>query len=52
MPMCAVNVPPMYRTEPSRAAACFVYRDSPMLGPGEVSQVLEDSVSAAPAAAG
>src|SRR5437899_2675745 len=28
MPMCRDNVPPLYRLDPARAAACFLYRDS------------------------
>jgi hypothetical protein len=26
--MCRDNVPPLYRLDPARAAACFLYRDS------------------------
>jgi len=28
MAMCRDNVPPLYRLDPARAAACFLYRDS------------------------
>jgi oligopeptide/dipeptide ABC transporter ATP-binding protein len=29
VPMCHDNVPPLYRLDPTRAAACFLHRDSP-----------------------
>lgn len=41
MPMCAENVPPMYRMDRARAAACFVYRDSPELDAEQLSEVME-----------
>ena len=31
MPMCAETVPPLYRTDDRRAAACFLYRDTPTI---------------------
>jgi hypothetical protein len=27
MAMCRDNVPPLYRLDPARAAACFLYRE-------------------------
>jgi ABC-type oligopeptide transport system ATPase subunit len=35
MPMCRDNVPPLYRLDPARAAACFLYRDSAAAIPTE-----------------
>ena len=43
MPMCSENVPPMYRMDAARAAACFVYRDSPVLESEQVVDVLAAS---------
>ncbi|MBA3379446.1 MAG: ABC transporter ATP-binding protein [Chloroflexia bacterium] len=40
MDICRTNVPPLFRTEEGRAAACFLYRDSPQLGESEMDQVL------------
>jgi hypothetical protein len=31
MEMCREQVPPLFQTEPHRAAACFLYRDVPEL---------------------
>jgi len=46
MDMCRTTVPPLYRTEEGRAAACFLYRDSPQLGEAELNQVLATPVVA------
>jgi peptide/nickel transport system ATP-binding protein len=40
MPQCLAAAPPLFRTAPTRAAACFLYEDSPVLPPGEVATVL------------
>jgi oligopeptide/dipeptide ABC transporter ATP-binding protein len=40
MAICDEQVPPLYRTEPTRAAACFLYRDSARVGLDRVSDVL------------
>ncbi|MCC6717465.1 MAG: ABC transporter ATP-binding protein, partial [Acetobacteraceae bacterium] len=40
MPQCATNVPPLYRTEPHRATACFQYETSPELPAGALDDVL------------
>ena len=40
MPKCATTLPPLYRTEPDRAAACFQYDSSPELPNGALDEVL------------
>ncbi|HLZ30692.1 MAG TPA: ABC transporter ATP-binding protein [Chloroflexota bacterium] len=47
MPMCAETVPPLYRTDDRRAAACFLYRDAPTLGGANMDQVLAHTARAA-----
>ena len=46
MPMCAETVPPLYRTDDRRAAACFLYRDMPIVGGASMDQVLARPVEA------
>jgi oligopeptide/dipeptide ABC transporter ATP-binding protein len=31
MPVCRTNAPPLFRTDPQRVAACFLYPDAPQL---------------------
>jgi hypothetical protein len=40
MAQCLTAVPPLFRTAPSRAAACFLYKDVPALPAGELAAVL------------
>jgi oligopeptide/dipeptide ABC transporter ATP-binding protein len=40
MPMCSETVPPLYRTDATRAAACFLYRDQPTIDGLQMDQVL------------
>jgi peptide/nickel transport system ATP-binding protein len=40
MPMCSETVPPLYRTDDRRAAACFLYKDMPTIGGANMDQVL------------
>lgn len=40
MPMCAENVPPLYRINSSRGAVCFLYRDTPVLPTEEISEMM------------
>ena len=47
MPMCSGTVPPLYRTDDRRAAACFLYRDRPTIGGANMDQVLAPTVRAA-----
>src|SRR6266568_236002 len=35
MPMCGETLPPLYRTDDRRAAACFLYRQVPTIGGAE-----------------
>ncbi len=51
MPMCAESVPPLYQLDPTRVAACFVYRDSPVLASEEVSEMVAAPPSARAAVA-
>jgi peptide/nickel transport system ATP-binding protein len=44
MAMCRQSVPPLYRLDPTRAAACFLYRDS---GSALALEQLNDVMSAA-----
>ena len=46
MPICVEAPPPLCRTDPDRAAACFLYRDAPELPPARMNEVL--SVRTAP----
>ena len=40
MPMCLESRPPLYRTAPGRAAACFLHRDAPVLAGEQMNDVL------------
>jgi oligopeptide/dipeptide ABC transporter ATP-binding protein len=40
MPQCLTAVPPLYRTDPRRAAACFRLSEWPALPPEEIGEVL------------
>ena len=42
MPRCLEARPPLYQTNPDRAAACYLYDDSPALHAGGVDQVFAD----------
>ena len=44
MPQCASHLPPLYRTEPHRAAACFQYETNPELA----AEALDDVLVASP----
>ncbi len=39
MPKCSEEVPPLYHTDPHRAAACFLYEDAPALESDQMMQV-------------
>jgi len=41
MARCLTATPPLFQTEPSRAAACFLYETAPVLSGGKVATVLE-----------
>ena len=40
MPRCLIATPPLFQTEPNRAAACFLYDNAPVLPGGKVATVL------------
>jgi oligopeptide/dipeptide ABC transporter ATP-binding protein len=40
MDICRTTVPPLFRTDENRAAACFLYRDHPELDRSEIGRVL------------
>jgi peptide/nickel transport system ATP-binding protein len=39
MPKCTEEIPPLYHTDPHRAAACFLYEDAPALDSHEMMEV-------------
>jgi peptide/nickel transport system ATP-binding protein len=39
MPMCGDNPPPLFQTDRDRAAACFLYKDAPVIVSGEMHKV-------------
>jgi oligopeptide/dipeptide ABC transporter ATP-binding protein len=52
MPRCQTAAPPLYRTDPRRAAACFRLSDQPVLPPEDLGAVLEaDRTSESPVVA-
>jgi len=44
MDVCWEQPPPLYRTDPQRVAACFLYRDSPVLESSNVADVFSNEV--------
>jgi oligopeptide/dipeptide ABC transporter ATP-binding protein len=40
MPMCADSAPPLFQTDTRRAAACFLYKDRPVIDDEAMQQVL------------
>ena len=46
MDICRTTVPPLFRTDERRAAACFLYRDSPALESADLNSVLVTPVAA------
>ena len=47
MEVCRVETPPLFRTDERRAAACFLYRDSPRLDGAELDEVMTAPLAAA-----
>jgi len=41
MPRCLTSAPPLFRTEPNRAAACFLHEQAPALNTREISTLLD-----------
>src|SRR5688500_18727557 len=46
MEICRASVPPLFRTDEGRAAACFLYREHPKLDGAELERVLATPVAA------
>ncbi len=40
MPECTQSVPPLYRTDPGRAAACFLYKQAPAITADQMDEVM------------
>jgi peptide/nickel transport system ATP-binding protein len=51
MDMCRQQTPPLLRTDERRAAACFLYKESPVLAGAELEEVLATKVLAGTIAA-
>ena len=47
MAVCRTALPPLYRTEPSRAAACYLHRGAPALRGDQLGSVLTGDVAEA-----
>ena len=47
LPVCHDEVPPLFRTDDTRAAACHLYRESKVLDPRQIASVFADSVKTA-----
>lgn len=39
-PLCAEKPPPLFRTEPSHASACYLHKEAPVLEPQDMDEVL------------
>ena len=39
-PICEERPPPLFRTEPDQASACYLHREAPVLNPEDMDQVL------------
>lgn len=48
MDICRASTPPLFRTDARRAAACFLYRDKPVLASTDLNQVMTGASPAAP----
>ena len=46
MPMCRESAPPLYRTSPHRAVACYLYRDAGDTLDGDITQTFREPVAA------
>src|SRR5712692_272912 len=46
MDVCWQQPPSLYQTDPDRVAACFLYKDSPVLGSSDVAQVFRNTGAA------
>lgn len=48
MPECGQSIPPLYRTDPARASACFLYKESPSMSGDDMDEVLAGRAATAP----
>ncbi len=48
MPMCIEKEPPLFRTDPRRAAACYLYRDAPSIAREELTSIFADAPTKTP----
>jgi hypothetical protein len=49
MQICREKVPPLYRLDPARAAACFLYQDRSALALEDLNEVMGAAAASAPA---
>ncbi|MBA2521560.1 MAG: ABC transporter ATP-binding protein [Chloroflexia bacterium] len=40
MPICVEQAPPLFQTDPTRVAACYLARDSPVVAPEQMTRIL------------
>jgi peptide/nickel transport system ATP-binding protein len=45
MPICRTDVPPLFQTDPHRAAACFLYREHPELSNEDIGKMFVKAVA-------
>jgi len=45
MPMCVERQPALFRTDPRRVSACYLYRDAPAIKPEELTTIFTDAPS-------
>ncbi len=43
MPICVEEAPPMFRTDPHRVTACYLYKKSPAINPEEFASIFANS---------
>jgi oligopeptide/dipeptide ABC transporter ATP-binding protein len=48
MPMCIEKHPPLFRTDPRRVSACYLYRDAPAIEPEELTKIFAGTPTGSP----
>jgi oligopeptide/dipeptide ABC transporter ATP-binding protein len=48
MPMCVERQPALFRTDPRRVSACYLYRDAPAIGPEALTSVFAGATTGTP----
>ena len=38
---CRASAPPLYRTEPNRATACYLYKSAPAIQPTDIANLMQ-----------